>query len=115
MFGHLLGWYTMHLRGLLPHDGILPGAKFTCILLYWQRYCTALEQRASAKICGMLEQLPYYGPLSGTTIKHRTTLSGYVFAETCIDNRKRNLLNSNTSSTCPHNMVNFGLLTTEIC
>jgi len=27
----------------------------------------------------------------------------------------KNLLNSNTSSTCPHNMVNFGLLTAEIC
>ena len=25
------------------------------------------------------------------------------------------LLNSNTSSTCPHNMANFGLLTAEIC
>jgi len=25
------------------------------------------------------------------------------------------LLNSNTSSTCPDNMVNFGLLTAEIC
>jgi len=25
------------------------------------------------------------------------------------------LLNIDTSSTCPHNMVNFGLLTTEIC
>jgi len=28
---------------------------------------------------------------------------------------EKNLLNSNTSSTCPHNMVNFGLLTAEIC
>ena len=27
----------------------------------------------------------------------------------------KNLLNSNTSSTCPDNMVNFGLLTAEIC
>jgi len=27
----------------------------------------------------------------------------------------KNLLNSNTSSTCPHNMVNFGPLTAEIC
>jgi len=27
----------------------------------------------------------------------------------------KNLLNTNTSSTCPHNMVNFGLLTAEIC
>jgi len=25
------------------------------------------------------------------------------------------MLNSNTSSTCPDNMVNFGLLTAEIC
>jgi len=30
-----------------------------------------------------------------------------------MDNRK-NLLNSNTSSTCPHHMVNFGPLTAEI-
>ena len=40
---------------------------------------------------------------------HRTTLSGCIFAaEACIDNRKKNLLNIDTSSTCPHNMVNFG-------
>ena len=45
---------------------------------------------------------------------HRTSLSGYIFAtKTCIDNRK-NLLNSNTSPICPHNMVNFGPLTAEI-
>jgi len=28
---------------------------------------------------------------------------------------RKNLLNSNTSPTCPHNMVNFGLLAAEIC
>ena len=28
---------------------------------------------------------------------------------------EKNLLNSNTSCTCPHNMVNVGLLTAEIC
>jgi len=28
---------------------------------------------------------------------------------------EKSLLNSNTSSTCPVNMVNFGLLTAEIC
>jgi len=27
----------------------------------------------------------------------------------------KNLLNSNTSTTCPDNMANFGLLTAEIC
>ena len=43
-------------------------------------------------------------------LHHRTTLSGYIFGtKACIDNRKKNLLDSNTSSTCPDNMVNFGL------
>jgi len=46
---------------------------------------------------------------------HRMTLSGYIFAtKACINNRKENLLNSNTSCICPHNMVNFGPLTAEI-
>jgi len=46
---------------------------------------------------------------------HRTTLSGYIFGtKACIVNWKKNLLNSNISSTCPDNMVNFGLLTAEI-
>ena len=46
---------------------------------------------------------------------HRTSLSGCIFAaEACIDNRKKNLLNIDTSSTCLHNMVNFGILTVEI-
>jgi len=45
---------------------------------------------------------------------HRTTLSGYILATKArIDNRK-NLLSTNMSSTCPHNMVNFGPLTAEI-
>jgi len=46
---------------------------------------------------------------------HRTNLLGYIFGTKArIDNRKKNLLNSNTSSTCPDNMVDFGLLTAEI-
>jgi len=46
---------------------------------------------------------------------HRTNLSGYIFAtKACIDNQKKNLLNSNISSACPHSMVNFGPLTAEI-
>jgi len=47
---------------------------------------------------------------------HRTTLSGYIFTtKACINNPKKNLLSSNISSTCPHNMVNFGPLAAEIC
>ena len=46
---------------------------------------------------------------------HPTTLSGYIFAtKACINKRKKNLLSSNISSTCPHNMVNFGPLGAEI-
>jgi len=45
---------------------------------------------------------------------HRTTLSGYIFATKArIDNRK-NLLSSDISSRCPHNMANFGPLAAEI-
>ena len=44
-----------------------------------------------------------------------TTLLGYIFGtKACIDNRKK-LLNSNTSSKCLDNMVDFGVLTAEIC
>ena len=47
--------------------------------------------------------------------QHRITLSGHIFAaKACIDNRKKNLLSNNTSSTRPDNMVNFGPLTAEI-
>jgi len=47
--------------------------------------------------------------------QHRTTSTGYIFATKArIDNRKKNLLSSNTSSTSPYNMVNFGPLAAEI-
>jgi len=46
---------------------------------------------------------------------HRTTLSDHIFAtKTCIDNWKKNLFSSYTSSACPDNMVNFDPLTAEI-
>ena len=42
------------------------------------------------------------------SVHHRTNLSGYIFATKArIDNRKKRL-SSNTSSRCPHNIVNFG-------
>jgi len=46
---------------------------------------------------------------------HLTTSYGYIFTTKAhIDNRKKNLLSSNTSSTCRYNMVNFGPLVAEI-
>ena len=47
---------------------------------------------------------------------HSTTLLGYIFPTmACINNWKKNFLNSNISSTYPHNTANFDPLTTEIC
>ena len=60
-FGNLLGWYTIYaFYGLLPLNGILPATLFTnasksCVFLYWQRYCAALEQRPSVKPCGVVQ------------------------------------------------------------
>jgi len=53
------------------------------------------------------------GRKSDAKIAICATLSGCIFAtKACIDNRK-NLLNSNISCTCPHNMANFGPLTAK--
>jgi len=55
------------------------------------------------------------GRKNSPSAHHHTTLSGYIFATKAhIHNRKRNSLNSNIFPTCPHNMVNFGPLATEI-
>jgi len=65
--------------------------------------CTRLAENTERK---MMQKSP--------SAHHRTTLSGYIFATKArIDNRK-NLLNSNISSRCPHNMVNFGPLAAVI-
>jgi len=63
MFGRLLGWYTIiHFRGLLPPDGIFPGQYSlyvqvlrSPVLAALGAYCTALQQRASAKHCGVIQ------------------------------------------------------------
>jgi len=48
IFGRLLRWYTVYtFSGALPLDGILPVkiqfASKSSVLLYCQRYCTAIE------------------------------------------------------------------------
>jgi len=55
---------------LLPSDRILPGAKFIlhptlCILVYWQGYCTALQQRLSAKLCSVVPGMELQNSCSG--------------------------------------------------
>jgi len=68
MFGRLLGCYIIYtFSAAVAPDRILPGAKFTLrskswVLLYWQRYCMSLQQRASAKLCGVVQgmELPNF-------------------------------------------------------
>ena len=71
MFGRLLRWYNLYIQfwGLLPTTTEFCHVQHShcgksCVLLYWQRYCTTLEQYASAKLCGMLQgrELGSLGP-----------------------------------------------------
>jgi len=61
MFGRLLGLiHYIYILGALAPEGIfvsckVPFASKFCALLYWQRYCTALEQWASAKLCSVVQ------------------------------------------------------------
>jgi len=59
-----LEYYTYVFGGSCPRNGILPGAKSTlcpslAFLLFWQCYCTALEQWASAKLCAWYKEWNY--------------------------------------------------------
>jgi len=58
------------------------------------------------------------GPKKSPKIRHLGTIAQLCGAislqESHVSTSGKNLLNSNTSSTCPHNMVNFGPLTSEI-
>jgi len=65
--------YIYILAGSCSPNGILPDAKFTlhqsCVILYWQRYCMAIQQWASAKVCGVVQELsPRTPPVFGRAV-----------------------------------------------
>jgi len=61
MFVRLLSWYIIHtFSAALASWQNFAGWKIhfaskSCVLLYWQRYCTALQQWASAKLRGVVQ------------------------------------------------------------
>ena len=63
MLGRLLGWYIhyiyIHFRGLLPPNGILPGANFTLCpsLAFSYSGSVTARQWASAKLCGVVQRM----------------------------------------------------------
>jgi len=64
--------------------------------------------------CGSLEIQDAKMTQRSPSAHHRTNMSGCIFAtKACIDNGKK-FLNSNISSTCPHNIANLGPLAAEI-
>jgi len=89
MYGRLLGCYIIYTFSV----ALAPWRNFamckihftskSCFVLYWQRYCTALQQRASAKLCVVvqgygiteLSQRPgaTYIRLGGHHVGHRLT------------------------------------------
>ena len=92
-----------------PHIGCLP---------YFHTWCgLSANLECRSEMCGtrIAENAgPKKSPKSPSG-HHRTNLSGYIFAtQAHINNRKKNLLSSNMSSRCLHNMVNFGPLAAEI-
>jgi len=55
-----------------------------------------------------------YPTISANVRRYQTRHRSQFFSKARIDNRKKNLLSSNMSSRCPHNMTNFGPLAAEI-
>jgi len=59
----LVAWYTIYTfsGALAPRQNFVRWKiHFTsksCLLLYWQRYCTSLQQRASVKLCGVVQRM----------------------------------------------------------
>jgi len=52
-------WPSPGLVHYIIFRGLMPLAEFwqvqkSCVLLYWQRYCTTFHQRPSAKLCGVV-------------------------------------------------------------
>jgi len=56
-----IGWYTIYafLGALAPWRNFarwnIHFSSKSCVLVCWQRYCTALQQRASVKLCGVVQ------------------------------------------------------------
>jgi len=73
MLGRLLRWYTIYaFLGAFATDRILPGATFTlrpksCVVLYWQRYCTALQRRGQPNFAAWYKEWNYGTFAKGAT------------------------------------------------
>ena len=63
--------------------------------------------------CGLSANLECMSEMCCTRLAENTQKSSFWLMH--VSTIGKNLLNNHISSTCPHNMVNFGLITAEIC
>ena len=110
-------WFVLLLLFLFPR--LISAAADWMSACHTSTHGVALVRISDAGLkpaaCGSLQIQDAKRRQKSPSMHHRTTLSGYIFATKArVDNRKKNLLSSNMSSTCPHNMVNFGLLAADI-
>jgi len=101
-FPHLISAAADWMSAILPHMVCGLSANLRC------RSETCWARLAENTGCKKVVKNRHLGTIA-------QLLSGYIFTTKArIDNRKKNLLSSNMSCTCPHNMVNFSLLAAEI-
>jgi len=89
-------------------------SQFGCLPYYhtWCGLSANLECKSEMCCTWLAENMAHK---NSPFVHYHAILSGYIFTtKACIDIWKKNMLNSNMSSTYAHNMVNFRPLTAEI-
>ena len=110
-FCFIYGSWVMGHVGHVGHVGQGAGGSHSGCVCVFKGNFTNLECRSETCCMRLAENTGRQKSPSG---HHRTTLSGYIFATRHISAIGKNLLSSNMSSKCPHNMVHFGPLAAEI-
>jgi len=91
-----------------PQSGCLP---------YFHTWCgpsAHLECRSKCTARGSLKYRTQKIAKTSPSRHHRTTLSGCIFSTKAYIDSRKNMFNSNISSTCPDNMAKFSPLAAEI-
>ena len=86
MFDRLLDWYTIYTfsGALAPLRNFatckIHFASKSCVILYWQRYFTALQQRPSAKLCCVVQGMELRNCCRGRHLYSAGRPSRWAFA-----------------------------------
>ena len=67
-----------------------------CVLLYWQRYCTALEHWASAKHCGVEQRAPHIFGMAAITLVIGPHSGSFFFSSPNLSGRRLDVYHTST-------------------